>query len=92
MQLPKFGSEGVVMLPDQVLQMLAAYIGEFRPGTDPTRWLFISSRLGPETPPHQNTVGNWWRQTLKVAGHPGIRLHDLRHYFASGLIAAGAMS
>lgn len=40
-------------------------------------------------PPHQNTVGYWWRKTRRDAGHPTIRLHDLRHYFASGLIAAG---
>ena len=30
-----------------------------------------------------------WRKTLKSAGLTGIRLHDLRHFYASGLIAAG---
>ncbi len=40
-------------------------------------------------PPHQNTVGYWWRKTCRAAGVAGGTLHDLRHYLASGLIAAG---
>lgn len=42
-----------------------------------------------DNPPHQNTVGYWWRKTKRDACIDGIRLHDLRHFFASGLIAAG---
>ncbi|HEY8621464.1 MAG TPA: tyrosine-type recombinase/integrase [Dermatophilaceae bacterium] len=34
-------------------------------------------------------MGHRWRRALKQAGVSGVRLHDLRHYFASGLIAAG---
>ncbi|MCW2796040.1 MAG: phage integrase family protein [Nocardioides sp.] len=49
-------------------------------------WLFAG---GEDNPPHQNTVGYWWRKTLAAAGQEGIRLHDLRHFYASGLIAAG---
>jgi integrase len=41
------------------------------------------------TPPHQNTVGYWWRKTRASAGHPTVKLHDLRHFYASGLTAAG---
>ena len=37
----------------------------------------------------QNTVGYWWRKTLRGASLSGIKLHDLRHFYASGLIAAG---
>ena len=40
-------------------------------------------------PPHQNTVGHQWRATQRRAGLSGIRLHDLRHFYASGLIAEG---
>ena len=40
-------------------------------------------------PPAQNTVGGWWRKTVKAAGVGHVRLHDLRHFYASGLIAAG---
>ncbi|MHA7209672.1 tyrosine-type recombinase/integrase [Arthrobacter sp. MDT1-65] len=39
--------------------------------------------------PHQNTIGYWWRKTLTNARHSGMRLHDLRHFYASGLIASG---
>jgi integrase len=43
-------------------------------------------------PHHWNrtsTTTPTWRNTLKSAGLTGVRLHDLRHYDASGLIAAG---
>lgn len=49
-------------------------------------WLFIGSD---NNPPHQNTVGYWWRKTMRDAGLTGFVLHDLRHFYASGLIAAG---
>lgn len=49
-------------------------------------WLFVGDR---GNPPHQNTVGYWWRKTLGGAGLSGIGLHDLRHFYAPGLIAAG---
>ena len=60
-----------------------------RPPTAPpasNRWLFAGEG---DDPPHQNTVGYWWRKTLRDAGLSGIKLHDLRHFYASGLIAAG---
>ena len=58
---------------------------EHRPGSDPQRWLF-EGEAG--NPPHQNTVGYWWRKACRDAGVAGFTLHDLRHY-ASGLIAQG---
>lgn len=83
---PKYGSERVVYLADELLTLLAAYIGEHCPGTDPGRWLF---GFGADQPPHQNTIGYWWRQTRGAAGCEGMKLHDLRHFYASGLIAKG---
>jgi integrase len=44
---------------------------------------------GRDQPAHQNTVGHAWRQAKAKAGVDGFRLHDLRHFYASGLIAAG---
>jgi len=41
-----------------------------------------------DDPLHQNSAGYLWRITRDKAG-AGFRLHDLRHYYASGLIAAG---
>ena len=42
-----------------------------------------------DVPPHQNTIGYRWRMTLHRAGVTGVRLHDLRRFYASGLIASG---
>lgn len=79
---PKYGSERVVPIPDELVAMLSTHVALGHRG----EWLFQGSG---DTPPHQNTVGYWWRQTLEDAGLSGIRLHDLRHFYASGLIAAG---
>ena len=81
-RLPKYGSERVVPIPDELVQILAAHVALGHRGV----WLFQGAG---DTPPHQNTVGYWWRKTLGAAGLEGIRLHDLRHFYASGLIAAG---
>lgn len=81
---PKYGSERTVFLPAELVEMLAAHVDTYVP--DGTGWLFRGEGM---QPPHQNTVGHRWRSTLKEARVEGLRLHDLRHFFASGLIAAG---
>jgi integrase len=83
---PKYGSERVIHLPDELATLLGQHVEahSFSPAAD--RWLFQGE---PGDPPHQNTVGYWWRKTQTAAGLSGIRLHDLRHFYASGLIAAG---
>lgn len=83
---PKYGSERAVYLADGLVEILAAHVAGHCPGDDPRRWLFAPGR---DQPPHQNTVGHWWRKTRTAAGCPGVKLHDLRHFYASGLIAAG---
>lgn len=82
---PKYGSERTVILPDELLLELSAHISDIGVRGD-EQWLFMGQH---GDPPHQNTVGHWWRKTLAAAGLTGIRLHDLRHFYASGLIAAG---
>lgn len=81
---PKYGSERVVFIPDGLVTMLAAHVETV--GPRPDGWLFVGASDGP---PHQNTVGYWWRKTLKDAGLSRTKLHDLRHFYASGLIAQG---
>lgn len=49
----------------------------------------LSAGVSPQPDAQGNTVGYWWRKTLRDAGLTGIKLHDLRHFYASGLIAAG---
>ncbi|MGZ4665542.1 MAG: tyrosine-type recombinase/integrase [Frankiaceae bacterium] len=54
------------------------------PGRGGDRWLFHGEN---GYPPHQTIVGYWWRKTRRVAGYPTTK--DLRHFYASSLIAAG---
>ncbi|MFW6186524.1 MAG: tyrosine-type recombinase/integrase [Actinomycetota bacterium] len=80
---PKYGSERDVYLPDELVQLLAAHVEVGVVGE--TGWLF----RGPHgNPPDRASVGYWWRKATTAAGL-GFRLHDLRHFYASGLIAAG---
>ncbi len=82
---PKYGSERVVYLADSLVNVLAEHVAAHGT-TGKERWLFAGEG---DDAPHQNTVGYWWRKTLRDAGLSGIKLHDLRHFYASGLIAAG---
>ncbi len=82
---PKYGSERVVYLADSLVNVLAEHVATYGT-TGKDQWLFAGEG---DDPPHQNTVGYWWRKTLRDAGLTGIKLHDLRHFYASGLIAAG---
>ena len=83
---PKCGSERTVFLAPELVELLASHIACNGVEPEPTSWIF---RGDVEDPPHQNTIGHRWRRTLNRAGVSGVRLHDLRHSFASGLIAAG---
>jgi integrase len=83
---PKYGSERTVFLADGLLDMLAQHIATHRPGEDPGRWLFEAR---PGKPPRQNTAGYQWRRACRRANVRGMTVHDLRHFYASGLIAAG---
>lgn len=83
---PKYGSERVVSLPDELVVMLSEHVKTFTPDGDPDRWLFT---LDDDGPLHDNAVTWRWRATRKSAGLDGVKLHSLRHFYASGLIAAG---
>jgi integrase len=82
---PKYGSERVVYLPDGLLALLAEHIRQYAPGDDADRWLFGGEG---DMPIHENRVVYLWKKTRRLAG-VSVKLHSLRHYFASGLIAAG---
>lgn len=80
---PKYGSERVVFLAPGLVEMLAAHVAAH---CSESGWMFTGEAGGP---PHQNTVGYRWRTATAAAGVSGLRLHDLRHFYASGLIASG---
>lgn len=82
---PKYGSERTVFIPEGLAQLLSGHVAQRRPGDDPSRWLFPGS-LDETLPVHAATVGRAWRA---VRGELTYRLHELRHFYASGLIAAG---
>jgi integrase len=84
---PKYGSARTVYLPSQLVELLARHVEQHCPGDEPARWMFHGG--DPTLPPHQNTIGHAWRAACKRAKVAGITLHDTRHYYASGLIAAG---
>jgi integrase len=82
---PKYGSERTIYAPDELITTISEHVRLHRPGDDPERWLFPGEG---EHPLHQNSVGYLWRKA-RTAAAVDYRLHDLRHFFASGLIAAG---
>lgn len=82
---PKYGSERVVYLANSLVTVLSEHVAAHGI-VGKERWVFAGDS---DDPPHQNTVSYWWRKTLRDAELSGIKLHDLRHFYASGLIAAG---
>lgn len=81
---PKYGSERTVYAPKQLIELLSQHVT--LPSVtfeNPQRWLFPGETGNPL---HQNSVGYLWR---RARGSHEYRLHDLRHFYASGLIRAG---
>ena len=81
---PKYESERTIYLPDEVVGILSEHIRLHTPTGEPSRWLFGDG----DKPWHDNLVDYRWRSTRTDAG-VSFKLHELRHYFTSGLIAAG---
>lgn len=81
--LPKNQSERVVGLAPGIFDLLQPHLEAV--GSSGDEWLFHRGGV----PLHQGTAAYLWRKTLAAAGLSGIRLHDLRHFYASGLIASG---
>lgn len=83
---PKYGSERTVHVPEALTTMLARHLEKYGTRGD-EQWLLSSeggNRWVVDSAGHQ-----WRRARAKVEGMDGFTLHDLRHYFASGLIADG---
>ena len=80
---PKAGSARTVYVSDELVQLLSTHVRDFGTwGED--GWMF-----GVGTLLNRNSAGHLWRETRKRVGMEGFTLHSLRHFFASGLIAAG---
>lgn len=83
---PKHGSERTVAAADGLLSFLSQHVALRGLQGAPEAWMFPSLR---DQPAHRTTVAHAWHQAKLKAGVDGFRLHDLRHFYASGLIAAG---
>lgn len=82
--LPKAGSERNIAVPAQLLALATRHIEDV--GTyDEERWLFKSGN----DLMTRNSAGHQWRGVREQVGLENFTLHDLRHFFASALIASG---
>lgn len=80
---PKHGSTRLVYLPQQLLDLVNDHVENWGV-RGPKKWLFSTSPDGPG----RSYLDPHWRELKKKVGHDDLRLHDLRHFYASGLIAA----
>lgn len=80
---PKYESVRSVALCDELIELLAEHIRVHSPGRMTDRWLFADEGR----PWNDNLVTYRWNSTRRGLG--GHKLHELRHFYASGLIAAG---
>ena len=81
---PKYESARTVYLPDDLVRVLAAHLEKCQPMGE-ERWLFSLNGYVY----NRNSAGNQWRSLRAKVGMEAFTLHDLRHFFASGLIADG---
>lgn len=82
---PKYGSERTVHLPEGLLHVLSwhlEHVGVY--GED--EWLLPGREGGPAWP---RKVAGAWDATVQRADIGKVTSHSLRHFYASGLIAAG---
>lgn len=78
------GSQRTVPLPAVVAERLAAHIA----ATGRRSGLVLAGRSGEAV--RRNSFGKAWRAAVDKSGvGAGLRLHDLRHAYASALIVAG---
>lgn len=81
---PKYESGRVVYVPEEVIHMLNEHLAEVEPlGEDG----YLFHQRGYVY--NRNSAGKVWREVREQVGLDDYTLHDLRHFYASGLIAAG---
>lgn len=88
-------SRRVIPLPSSVLSGLSRHVGQFPPieisdeGGEVVKGVLFSTHIS--TPLQRGTVSQAVKRIVSTAGLPGgTTYHDLRHFYASLLIAKGA--
>ncbi|WIJ46179.1 tyrosine-type recombinase/integrase [Curtobacterium citreum] len=79
---PTHGSERPVPLPDDLVALLSKHVADVGVHGE-AGWLM------PGRPPNPDSLSWHFGKTLERAGVTGYTPHDMRHFYASGLIAAG---
>jgi integrase len=74
----------VLVVPDALLSALGEHVGAYPVDSD---GLVFTDAKGDRI--RRNAAGHVWRRAATKAGVTGHSFHDLRHFCASGLIAAG---
>lgn len=69
---PKYGSERVVYLPDDLVTILSEHVTMHLPDAEPGRWLFTVD----DEPMYDNAITWRWRATRTAAKLPHVRLHN----------------
>ncbi|ASD23893.1 site-specific integrase [Cryobacterium sp. LW097] len=82
---PKYGSERVIPVADSLLLILSAHVENVGVYGD-DNWILPGRDGGPIWP---RTIAYHWDRLTARLDLNGVRLHDLRHFYASGLIASG---
>jgi integrase len=80
---PKAGSSRTVYVSDDLLELLSRHVRDVGTWGD-EGWMFGIGELL-----NRNSAGHLWRETRRAVGMDSFTLHDLRHFYASGLIAEG---
>lgn len=82
---PKYESERTIHIPEELAQVIAEHVRVC--GTHGAEgWLF-ADEWGRRV--NRTWSGHQWRQVRKRTGLEFFTLHDLRHFYVSGLIASG---
>ncbi len=81
---PKHGSERVIFVSARLTEMIARHIEQVGVHGD-EEWLFSTGgHLW-----NRGMAGYYWREVREACGLEDFTLHDLRHFYASALIASG---
>jgi integrase len=85
-------SRRLVPLPDEVAEVLRGHLAAFPPGPDGSVFTTTSSRQryhhgGPLS--HQYYGQQLFKTAMRAAGLPECSTHDLRHHYATELLAQG---
>ncbi|UYB35486.1 site-specific integrase [Arthrobacter koreensis] len=81
---PKHGSERVIFVSARLTEMIARHIEHVGVHGD-EQWLFSTGgHLW-----NRGMAGYYWREVREACGMEDFTIHDLRHFYASALIASG---